>query len=316
MATYDSTLGVPLKQCCRKDKCANPQGPWLPATTNFFSRSKSRPDGLAIRCKSCDSVYYESNKENISRRRKEQQTPESKELAKQRFRAYQERVGKDVVNARSRARRQRPEVREKIRARNTSPEQKERKRLYNSKPEQRARRQAYNQRPEVKERARERQRRKRANAKSSDTPAIIRDRQPRKSRLLTTDERHLKRLTDKQLRARRTNAKLKDFSSLDWKRCLAYFKDRCAVCGRDLSDPFGDYTASADHWIPISSADCPGTIPSNIVPLCHGKNGCNNSKHNRLPIEWLVKKFGESQASEITQRIEAYFNWLKSQGFK
>src|SRR5260221_119478 len=63
------------------------------------------------------------------------------------------------------------------------------------------------------------------------------------------------------------------FTSQDWRNALEYWGHRCAVCER----PRGLWhTLSQDHWIPLSSPDCPGTDPTNILPLCCGTDGCNN----------------------------------------
>lgn len=101
------------------------------------------------------------------------------------------------------------------------------------------------------------------------------------------------------------------FSASDWQRALDYFGHKCAVCGRTAD--FWTVLAG-DHWIPLSSPHCPGTIPTNIVPLCHGKPGtpagipcCNQSKFNSDPVEWLTRQFGERKADEIACRIEKYF---------
>jgi hypothetical protein len=94
------------------------------------------------------------------------------------------------------------------------------------------------------------------------------------------------------------------FSATDWQRAVAYFGGRCAVCGRP---PGLWHTLAIDHWIPLSSDACPGTIPANIVPLCHGIDGCNNSKHNRDPEEWLIEKSGKRRAHQILSRIQDYF---------
>lgn len=108
------------------------------------------------------------------------------------------------------------------------------------------------------------------------------------------------------------------FTSRDWRTALDYFNHRCAACG----EPAGLWTTLAmDHWIPIASPDCPGTIPSNIVPLCHPKKGmpvgenapCNLSKHNKLPDVWLKKRFGQKKAKEILERVHKYFEWINSQ---
>jgi hypothetical protein len=97
------------------------------------------------------------------------------------------------------------------------------------------------------------------------------------------------------------------YTASDWENALLYWGNRCAVCGR----PAGLWhRLAADHWIPLTSPDCPGTIPTNIIPLCHGVGGCNNSKKNKMPMAWLVGKYGQKKAAEISQKVEAYFNSL------
>lgn len=107
------------------------------------------------------------------------------------------------------------------------------------------------------------------------------------------------------------------FSGEDWDRALSYFGHRCAICGQDENLWV---RLAADHWIPVSSPGCPGTIPTNIIPLCHAKPGipsgiacCNQSKWNKNPIHWLTKRFGKRKADAIRKRIEDYFEWVKCQ---
>jgi hypothetical protein len=102
------------------------------------------------------------------------------------------------------------------------------------------------------------------------------------------------------------------FTRQDWQRALEYFNDRCAVCGR----PTGLWhTLAQDHWIPLSDPrpDNPGTVATNIVPLCHGQSGCNDSKRNKDPLQWLTQKYGKRKASRILRRIEEYFLWVENQ---
>lgn len=98
----------------------------------------------------------------------------------------------------------------------------------------------------------------------------------------------------------------------EWQHALNYFNGCCAVCGRQLNDMFGEFKAAMDHWIPLSykGDDNPGTVATNIVPLCHGVDGCNNSKHNKLPDVWLKHKFSTRKANEIMKRIQDYFDSL------
>lgn len=114
-------------------------------------------------------------------------------------------------------------------------------------------------------------------------------------------------------RRRARKLKLPDtFSTSDWERALNHFDHRCAACGR----PVGLWhTLAPDHWIPLSHPDCPGTVPHNIVPLCHAKAGgqlcCNNTKSNRDAIEWLNATFGKRRAKEIRARVEVFFASLR-----
>ncbi len=100
------------------------------------------------------------------------------------------------------------------------------------------------------------------------------------------------------------------FTSADWDRAKSYFGECCAVCGRSP----GLFNGLAmDHWIPLASPDCPGTIPTNIVPLCEGWDGCNPSKQHRNPIQWLTKRYGKRKAKIILKRILDYFTWVEQQ---
>ncbi len=97
-------------------------------------------------------------------------------------------------------------------------------------------------------------------------------------------------------------------TSKDWHQALDYWGHKCAVCGR----PRGLWhTLSQDHWIPLTSAQCPGTDATNILPLCYGTDGCNNSKGKQLPDVWLRKKLGKRRAERKMAEINAYFEWVQ-----
>ncbi len=120
---------------------------------------------------------------------------------------------------------------------------------------------------------------------------------------------HRDRVNTKEARKRARKRRLADtFTEQEWQDCLSYFGNCCAVCGRPADI---GYKLAMDHWIPLSSAECPGTIATNIVPLCHGERGCNNSKLNHDAVSWLENKFGKQKAQEIFARITAYFERLK-----
>lgn len=96
---------------------------------------------------------------------------------------------------------------------------------------------------------------------------------------------------------------------------LDYFNHSCAVCER----PFDLFTRpELDHWIPLTSADCPGTIPTNIVPLCGNRHGfvsytaCNPSKSNKDAEQWLIDKYGKTKAKRILKQINKYFEFIDS----
>lgn len=95
-----------------------------------------------------------------------------------------------------------------------------------------------------------------------------------------------------------------NFTAAQWQQAINYFGGCCAVCGRVLSGFF--HYASADHWIPLTSSECPGTVPSNIVPLCHGLDGCNNSKGSKEPIRWLRERYDKRKATEILNKINKF----------
>lgn len=108
------------------------------------------------------------------------------------------------------------------------------------------------------------------------------------------------RVNEGQRRARK-RALPYDFTDQDYERCMQYWNNSCAITG-DKSN------VCLDHWIPLANPDCPGTIPSNIIPLTFNLN-C--SKKDRDPVSWLVWKFGDLRAQEILSNIEKYFQWVE-----
>jgi hypothetical protein len=102
-----------------------------------------------------------------------------------------------------------------------------------------------------------------------------------------------------------------DFTEDDWKVALEYFNYRCAICG---SEPEGQLKLAMDHWIALADKrpDNPGTVPHNIIPLCHGIQGCNTSKGYRDAAKWLTEKLGAEIAAQKLQEIQAYFEYVQS----
>jgi hypothetical protein len=100
-----------------------------------------------------------------------------------------------------------------------------------------------------------------------------------------------------------------DFTFADWESCLAYWGRKCAICGRSPDDKLA---LAADHWIPLKHPDCPGTVFTNMIPLCDGETGCNTHKQARDAIEWLVEKFGEEFAKQKLAEIETFFKHMET----
>lgn len=97
-------------------------------------------------------------------------------------------------------------------------------------------------------------------------------------------------------------------TNTQWRVCLEYWGYRCAVCGKPAT---GGLKLSLDHWIPLAHPACPGTVADNIIPLCFGPNGCNNSKNSHDPMLWLIKKYDTITALNIHLRVMAYFTYIR-----
>ncbi len=98
-----------------------------------------------------------------------------------------------------------------------------------------------------------------------------------------------------------------DFKRADWRRCLNYWHHCCAYCGNQRGFLPG-MELTADHFIPLSSSICPGTVPENIVPAC---GSCNSSKSNQEPQKWLQRRFGRTRTRRIITSVTVYFDTLK-----
>lgn len=114
------------------------------------------------------------------------------------------------------------------------------------------------------------------------------------------------------------NARKRDlpstFTEADWQACLAYWDNRCCICGRS---PDMWMVLSRDHWIPLSKGG--GFTADNIVPTCFARKGaplgepsCNASRRDREAADWLVERFGEKKARRVLKSVQKYFEWVKS----
>lgn len=112
-------------------------------------------------------------------------------------------------------------------------------------------------------------------------------------------------------RARKRNLP-NTFTAEEARFALDYFHYSCAYCGRQFHDLFNERTLAFDHFIPLSSPECPGTTAGNMLPVCHGVDGCNLSKGARDPEEWLVSHFGKREARKKLEEIRTYFKTVES----
>lgn len=128
-----------------------------------------------------------------------------------------------------------------------------------------------------------------------------------KHKLWVVENKERFRVSQHKSRARRRSLPA-TLTSEQWEFALNYFNGCCAVCER----PSGLWHKIVmDHWIPVANPECPGTVVANMIPLCHGIDGCNNSKANYPAEEWLIKKFGKRKSKTIISKIEHYFAQLK-----
>lgn len=311
---------ISLKRCSSKENCIHPEqvnGGWLPATPDNFFRSNREKSGLGSVCKYCSKARYRISK-NAGMNRRYHEDAE--------YRAKQ--------NTGSRKRRQEnPEV---YRERN-------REYYYRDIEASRARSRAYegNHRQEARDRAnrwrlahpdyyQENIERCRKNARESNRRHQVRRKQYREDH---ADERRKYnqvyerehadniKLRRKQYRLdhpekgrvykvrRRAREKgLPDaFNEIDWQRALDYFHGVCAYCSNTVGLFDRTLTLHRDHFVPLTSPDCQGTIPENIVPACQS---CNLSKNNKDADVWLEEQFGKRKAKLILKHIREYFDGL------
>jgi hypothetical protein len=95
-------------------------------------------------------------------------------------------------------------------------------------------------------------------------------------------------------------------TNAQWFICLEYFNYCCAYCEsqRDFWN-----TIQMEHFIPLNASMCPGTVATNIIPACLT---CNSSKQDSLAGQWLTEQYGTYKAKQIIERIEAYFEHVRS----
>lgn len=88
-----------------------------------------------------------------------------------------------------------------------------------------------------------------------------------------------------------------DWTELDRLFAICYFRSKCAICKTSLKS----HDICWDHWIPLKSSHCPGTIPGNMIPLCRT---CNSEKNARMPAVYLRDLFGRFGFDDLAEVIE------------
>jgi hypothetical protein len=286
-------LRARCKACCRNYfkefppatsgvKTCSACGQTFPATAEYFHRNKRHKTGLTCYCKSCA----------INRTKDwEREHPEQRDLSK---RLWRER-NQERLNAKSRQTRRENGVYKREYWNNREQHLSKAKQYY------------HEHRDEIN--AYKKEWRKGYVQRSKELVAQWHKNNPERSKQIAqlAVERRL-------ARKRGLPATL---SNEQWEQALEYFGYQCACCGQLASELV---VLAADHWLPISKPDCPGTVALNIIPLCHARKGhnnkvpcCNNSKGSKDAETWLVERFGEYEANEILSRIEAYFEWVRQQ---
>lgn len=321
MTGFDSTL--PHKCCSRCKRLFPPKYP-------YFNKNKNKKSGLEYHCRGCrygwsaDEFQIEVLR-NILSEREYKECRICGEI--KRFEEFPRAKGcadgyrfecKPCHNEAQREHNQKPEIQDKRKDYRRRDDVKARQRERENRPEAKARKSEYDKSEERKAIRREKnnQEDRRMRRRIYFQRPDIRDKQNQYNRDRYHEKPEVK--SDAIARNQRRRARIKNlpenFTEQDWQRALKYFRGCCAICGRSADEY---YSVAADHWIPLNSDSCPGTIPTNIVPMCHSRRGnqgsCNRSKWFKEPYQWLLEKYGEPKAKEIRDRIEAYFAWIKAQ---
>jgi 5-methylcytosine-specific restriction endonuclease McrA len=286
---------IPLKRCAKGDDCVHPMGCWQPATPEYFYRRSDRSSGLYSQCKACRDEYERVNKDKIADRKRIYRAANKEKIAarQQEYNATHKEERRAYL---SKWLQENPDYNREYHQANKDAITKQRREYYKA----------------HKDEIIERQRKWEQENKEAISHRRRQYRLANKDKIARSNSDWQKANPDKiriyRVRYKARKRQLPDtFTVEQWQACLEYHHYCCAVCGVQLRDLFGDIEPHADHWIPLSNPDCPGTVAENMVCLC---GDCNISKKDRLPQDWLVWKFGKRQAVKILSRIHAYFEWV------
>lgn len=296
--------GIPEQESIRKDglkRCSGKCKQWKPATMDYFSFDKSTIDKLNYVCRKCNQKkmanYWQDNREELLENQRRRYKENKEEILFKQKLYYED--NKDWLLEQ-----------QNQYYHNNKEWILEHQKQYNAKHRERINR---------KNKIYYRKHRKRIIQKTTEYAKNNRERtaanRRRRYRENLAENRKRSRIYAQNRRARVLELP-NTFTVDEWERCLVYFENQCVVCGAS-ADLF--IQLDADHWIPISDDDCPGTVATNIVPLCSSKQtiegqlGCNQSKTYKDPEEWLIERFGKRKAKAILKRIHEYFDWVRQQ---
>lgn len=291
-------ISIPEKQCSRKDKCVNPLGSWLPAIREFFYFNKSALDGLQYNCIACAKVSSKSSKDAHREQIREagrNRRGLDHEAILAREKQYRENNHGKVIQATK-----------DWRDRNPDKVKKYSKNYYAEHTDERI------------EYTRVYRLGHPAQIKESRRAGRLRNPEVERQRYVDWAKRNPSAVKEKSDKRRaRKRALPFSFYKKDWQQCLEYWDYQCCVCGRSIGLW---HFIVREHWIALTDkrVDNPGTVPSNIVPMCHSRKGaspsdagCNNTKYNSDPIAWLEHRLGKRKASAKIKEIQSYFEWIK-----
>jgi hypothetical protein len=294
-----TTESTPSKRCT---KC----GESKPATSEYYGKYKRTSDGFKAWCKACVKAFPVEYSEMLR-------------VERDKRRADAQRTNAEKVNARNRQRYHANIEKERQRSRayheaNTE-KVRESGRVYREANREKTRAAVNAWAAANREKNRERGR---AYAKANRTKNRARSAAWRKTnadKVKAQDRAYYEANIDKVFiniqRRRARKEELPDtLTTEQWQVCIDYFGGCCAACGRP---PGLWHRLSLDHFIPLSSDNCPGTTVFNAIPLCSGEGGCNNSKGNKDALEWATEKFGKRKGKQIVARILAYFSELQGE---
>jgi hypothetical protein len=277
-------MDVPQKRC---SKCKG----YFPASREFFSPHKLTSDGLETRCKACirekNHQYLEENRDKEKARKKkwrEDNPDKVRDYNKQYRIDNQEKVLAAVKKWGE-------DNREYVLGYN-----KHYREINRQKERERGREYYWNNRDQQLISAKQWR---------EDNPDRVRE-LDREWKAKNPE----KTLVIKQRRAARKQGLPDTFSDSDYTYMMAYWQGKCAVCGRQVCDGL---IIVLDHWIALSDErpDNPGTVPHNMLPMCHstkrGMRGCNNRKWKLEAVQWVFSQFDEQDARVIIERINEYF---------